>query len=150
MTVFSSLTIDRTSLSLSPLVLTNNPFDGVPYTYPEDGLAEPNFEMRRTYAPDSAYVPGHVMLGAVMDGTTIPLIVYVEGFSITDLVAKKNALSQALAQFSYTVSINFNGVDVGEWQADATTVWWGVLDHSMTAQRRALGSISIPVNPPSA
>lgn len=150
MRIESSLSIDRTSLSLSPLVLTNSPPFAGGITYPEDGLAEPNFDMRRTYAPDSRYTPGRLLLGAVFDGSAIPLTLTIKGTSAANLLARKAELVAALAQFSYDVTMTVNGQTIGTWPADATTVWWGVVDHGDARQFIALGTVSIPVNPPTA
>jgi hypothetical protein len=144
--ISSSLSIDRTGLSLSPLVLANNPAGA--YVYPEDGLAQPNFEMRRTYAPDSRYTPGRLLLGAVLDGTTIPLTVTVRGTSAANLLARKAELEAAVAQFAYTVTMTVAGVEVGAWPADPTAPWWGVVDHADAAAFLAVGTLAIPVNPP--
>lgn len=146
--IASSLSIDRTSLSLAPLLLTNNPFDANPYTFPEDGLAQPNFTMRLRYAPDSNFVAGRLALGSVLDGSTMPLIVAARGTSTADLEAVKDALEAALAQMTYSVTMTVDGVTVGTWPADPTTVWWGTVDHGAAVAHLAIGSISIPVNPP--
>lgn len=147
MTITSSLAISRTSLSLADLTLTNNPFSGS-YTYPEDGLSVPNFSMRLTYAPESMWIPGRLVLGAVMDGTEVPLTVYAKGTTSADLQAKKADLEAAFAQFSYTITMLVDGVTIGTWPADPTSVWWGVVDHGQAEQHFAVGTVSIPVNPP--
>jgi hypothetical protein len=144
--ILTSLSIDRTSLSLSPLVLGNDP-SGV-YVYPEDGLAQPNFEMRRRYAPDSAYTPGRLLLGSVLDGTTIPLTIDVRGTSAANLLSRKAELEAAVAQFAYTVTMVVAGQTVGTWPADPTAPWWGIVNHADAAAFIATGTLAIPVNPP--
>ncbi len=146
--ISSSLTVDRSSLGLDDLVLTNNPFDDSPYTYPEDGLAEPNFNMRLLYAPDSQWIPGRLLLGSVADGATVPLIVHVAADDTAQLKARKAALEAAFGQFSYTVTITVDDVELGTYPADATTVWWGVVDHGLAVASMAIGTVQIPVNPP--
>lgn len=150
MRIESSLSIDRTALGLDALTLTNNPFDSSPYTFPEDGLAQPNFTRRMTYAPDSAWIPGRLLLGTVMDGTTVPLVVHVRANTTSELETRKAALEAAFGQFSYEIEIEIGGVIVGTYPADSTTVWWGVVDHGLAVDGRAIGTVQIPVNPPTA
>ena len=149
MRVASSVSIDRTSLGLGPLVLNNDPHDGA-YTYPEDGLAIPNFDLRRTYAPDSAWAAGRMLLGAVLDQAMLPLTVAVIGTSAATLKARKDELAAALGQFAYSVTVTVGGVVQGTWPAEAATVWWGVVDHGDAQIFHAVGTTSIPVNPPTA
>lgn len=148
MRVISSLSIGRTSLSLSPLVLANDPSGA--YVYPEEGLSEPMFAPRVTWAPDSRFIPGRLALGSVIDAGTIPLSVTVHGTSTADLQAKKIALMVALAQIAYSVTMTVDGVEVGAWDAMPGSVSWGFVDHAMAAALMARGEASIPVNPPSA
>lgn len=148
MTVISSLSIDRTALSLSPLVLANNPSGA--YIYPEEGLSEPMFPPRVTWAPDSRFIPGRLALGSVIDAGTIPLSVTVRGASTADLQAKKIALMVALAQIAYAVTMTVDGVEVGTWDAMPGSVSWGYVDHAMAAAHMARGEVTIPVNPPEA
>lgn len=151
MFISSSLTIDRTSLSLLPLVLNNNPFDpDSPFTYPEDGLSEPTFPPRVTWAPDSQWIPGRLALGSVIDSGTIQLGVTVRGDSTNDLQVNKVALMVALAQISYSVTMEVGGVEIGTWDAMPGSVAWGLVDHGMAAAYLARGEVSIPVNPPTA
>lgn len=147
MQVVSSLTLDRTGLALSPLVINNDPFDGA-FTYPDDGLAEPNFTMRVRYAPDSAFTPGRLVLGSVMDGSVIPLTIAVKGTSQANLTTLKAELLAALAQLSYTVTITVGGVDIGTWPAGPSVPSWGVVDHGMAQIFLASAVVAIPVNPP--
>lgn len=146
MRVTSSLSIDRTGLSLSPLVLNNDPFTGA-FTYPEDGLAEPVFPPRVSYAPDSQWIPGRLALGSVLDAGSIPLSVYVRGTSAANLQTLKVELLTALVQLSYDVTMTVDGVEVGTWPAFPASVAWGVVDHGMAQRHLALATISIPVNP---
>ena len=146
MRVESSLSIDRTNLSLAPLVLNNNPFDGA-FTYPEDGLAEPVFVPRVYYAPDSVWIPGRLALGSVLDAGTIPLEVYVKGTSAADLKTLKIELLTAVVQLDYEVTMTVGGTVVGTWPALPASVSWGVVDHGMAQAFMALATISIPVNP---
>lgn len=148
MPIASSLAIDRTSLSLAPLTLSNNPSGS--YVYPEEGLSEPTFTPRVTWAPDSRFIPGRLALGSVIDAGTIPLEVTVRGASTADLQAKKVALVTALAQINYEVTITVDGVEVGSWAAMPGSVSWGFVDHSMVAIHLARGAVTIPVNPPEA
>ena len=141
-----SLTIDRTSLSLPPLVITNNPF-GTTLHLPEDGLVWPAFGTRRTYAPDSAYVPGKALLAAVRDATEIPVTIYAHGDSGAATDAAKAELEDALAQWSYDLTLTVDSV-AHVYRAEIVLgVPWGPVDSGMVRAHLASASFSIPLNP---
>jgi hypothetical protein len=141
-----SLTLDRTSLSLSDLVIAG--------TAPSAGLwielaDNPDFLFRYTYAPDSAYVPGKQLLAAVLDQATLPVTVHGQAASANDLSALRDELSAALAQFSYPVTLTLDGIST-TWSADCSTAAFGSID---SGQQQALifsANLVIPVNPPGA
>jgi hypothetical protein len=78
--VIWQLTIDRSGLSEADLVIATDPFAGG-FHLPEDGLPRPGFTIRRTYAPDSAWVGGRQLLAAVADAGSLPLVFYAHGTS---------------------------------------------------------------------
>lgn len=140
------VSINRTSLSLSPLVITGDPFAGR-WHLPEEGLVWPVFETRREYAPDSAYVGGKSLLAAVRDATEIALTVYAHGTSGADLAASKAELESALAQWSYGLTLTVDSVAY-TYQAEVLLgLPWGPVDSGMVAARLASASFSIPLNP---
>lgn len=145
MTAPWSVTFDRTSLSLSPLVIDNDPFTGN-FHLPEDGTERPGRKIRRTYAPTSAYVAGSYLLAAVEDSGTLPLSIYVHGTDATDLEAAIDELEAAVTQFAYTVTVTVDGV-ARSFNADPELPSWGVLDSGMVGAHLARASIVIPINP---
>jgi hypothetical protein len=146
-TIALALTLERTALSLAPLVITNNPYDDVALWLPEDGLSEPDFDMRVTYAPDSAYMPGRFKIAAVLDMTSIPCTIYARGTTTSALQSAKNELAAAVSQWAFDVTLTVDGV-AQTWPAAAPS-WpkWGDVDSGMVAAHIAKASFSIPLNP---
>lgn len=142
----TTLTIDRTSLSLSPLVIEQGPFTGALYL-PEDGLTWPAFTARRTYAPDSAYAAGRVLLAAVQDASELPLTVYAHADTTVALNTAKAELEAAVAQWSYDLTLTVDSVAHTYHAEIVLGVPWGPLDSGMVAAHMARTSFSIPLNP---
>lgn len=141
-----SVTLDRTSLSLSPLVITSNPF-GTSLHLPEDGVVWPNFDTRRTYAPDSPYESGRVLLAAVREAADLPLTVYAHGADAAATDAAKAELEAALAQWSYDLTLTVDGIAHAYNAEIVLGVPWGPVDSGMVAAHMARTSFSIPLNP---
>ena len=139
-----SLTISRTSLSLADLVIGNDPTTG--FWLPEDGLEEPDQTWRLTYMPDHPDVHGKQLLSAVMEHSAIPATIYTKAADVATLGAQKAALSEALGQFSYTVTLNLDGVTYS-YSADPCGPRWGAVDSGMVRARIARASVVIPVYP---
>lgn len=140
-----SVSIDRSSLTLPPLVITDYPSGDL--HLPEDGLVWPVFETRRTYAPDSAYEAGRLLLAAVQGAAELPLTVYAHGTSGADLAATKAELEQALAQWSYDLTLTVDSVAHTYHAEVILGIPWGPIDSGMVAARMARTSFSIPLNP---
>lgn len=141
-----SVSIDRSGLSLGPLVIGTVPH-GVRWHLPEDGVTWPAFETRRTYAPDSPYASGRMLLAAVREASELPLTVYAHGASGADLEASKAELEAALAQWSYDLTLTVDSV-AHLYRAEIVLgVPWGPVDSGMVADRMARTSFSIPINP---
>lgn len=141
-----SLTFDRTSLSLAPLVITDNPH-GTTLHLPEDGLVWPAFGTRRTYAPDSPHEAGRVLLAAVADATEIPVTIYAHGDTTTALNAAKAELEAAVAQWSYGLTLTVDGATHIYRAEIVLDVPWGPIDSGMVRAHMARTSFSIPLNP---
>lgn len=141
-----SVSFDRTSLSLGPLVITNDPFSGGLYL-PEDGAVWPVFETRRTYAPDSAYEAGRTLLAAVRGAAELPLTVYAHGSSGAAVAAAKAELEAALAQWSYDLTLTVDSVPYVYNAEVVLGVPWGPIDSGMVAAHLARTSFTIPLNP---
>src|SRR5690349_17986212 len=97
-----SLTISRAGLSLPDLVISNDPTAG-DFWLPEDSVDEPEENYRLKYMPDSDYVHGKELIGAVLEHTAIPATVYTKASSAALLAANKATLRAALGQFAYNV-----------------------------------------------
>lgn len=141
-----SLTFDRNSLSLTPLVVTSNPH-GTTLHLPEDGLTWPAFGTRRTYAPDSAYAAGRALLAAVKDATEIPVTVYAHGDTTAALNAAQAELEAAVAQWSYDLTLTVDGVPHVYRAEIVLGIPWGPVDSGMVRAHMARTSFSIPLNP---
>lgn len=140
------VSIDRGGLSLPPLVI-GQAVHGVRWRLPEDGVVWPSFETRRTYAPDSAWVPGRTLLAAVQEAAELPLTVYAHGTSGADLADSKAELEAALAQWSYDLTLTVDSVAYTYHAEILLGVPWGPIDSGMVAERMARTSFSIPLNP---
>lgn len=142
-----SLTIERTALSLADLIIPDYPASATALWLPEDGLGEPDFEMRVGFAPDSLYIPGQKALAAVLDASAIPLIVKAQAPSTAALQTLKNELAAAVSQWAYDVTVTVDGV-AQTWASSAPT-WpkWGAIDSGMVKAHLAQATFTIPVNP---
>lgn len=140
-----SLTIDRTSLSLPALVISNNPF-GATFWLPEDGMSEPNGDLRRTYMPDSQYAHGRELLGVSRAAADIAATIYAQGVDMAALTAAKTELEAALMQWDYDLTQNIDGA-VTTYRAEPVLPTWGGVDSGMVRSRIARTSVVIPLHP---
>lgn len=107
------ITISRTSLSLTPLVLSGSE-DGTPLGV--TGYTEPARTPRVEYAPDSPYENGSIPLAVSWPLTIV-------GFSVvanhaateSEMKAKVAELRTALAQFSFTTTVAVNDAPAETW-----------------------------------
>lgn len=139
-----SLSFDRTSLSLSPLVVTNNPDEDLWI----EVFQEPGFDFRYKYAPDSDLIPGSTLLAAVLEMTSLPVSIYARAASTAALRAVKDELAAAVSQFSYDLTLTVDGDDM-TFSADPSWPQW-VTDYGMASAYMARTSLAIRVNPPGA
>lgn len=141
-----SVTFDRTSLGLEPLVIDNDPEAGS-YFLTERDCTWSSFTMRRTYAPDSEVVAGKQMLAATKEQGTVGLGVLIHGADMAAAKAAMDELTDATTQFSYTLTLVVNGVTIGAYKADPEAPNWGVLDSGDVKASMVKGTITIPINP---
>ena len=141
-----TISIDRTSLSLSALVLSGtddaNAIGVTDYT-------EPSTQPRITYAPDSAYIPGSQPLAATWQQTIL-------GFNVVTDQATSEATSRtklaelraALAQFSYTVAVVVDGAPSETWTClPATITPLGARTYMDLIGHDPVWSVTIPCYP---
>jgi len=105
----SSVTIDRSSLSLSDLVID----EALNATYVlllGSRLRRPAVTWRKTAAPNSVDVHGTEFIAAVKENTDYPFRVMVQANTTADLDAAIDELDEALSQFAYPVTVDLGGV----------------------------------------
>lgn len=146
MTAVATVTIDRSSLSLSDLVIDSEGFGT--YLLDVDGLGRVGRTPRITYAAVSPYVNGQLPVAAVWDESTLSITVRIQSDSSADLDTAVAALEAALGQFSYTVTLDVNGVTK---TYPATFATWNSTD-ALTQFARVMTyhedlAITIPVYP---
>lgn len=120
-----TFSIDRTSLSLSPLVLSALPGASALGIV---AYRKPALIRRNTYAPDSPYSPGATLLSSVVEQTNHALSVLPQDVAtqaeVDDAIAE---LYAAISQFPYEVTVTENGeatttvCDPGSMTPDDTT-----------------------------
>jgi len=108
MTALATVTIDRTSLSLSDLVIDSEGFGT--YYIDKAGLGRPGTAWDETFADDSPWIDGRVRTAAKKQETTLPLTVRVQAESSAALDTAVAALEAALEQFVYEVTVTVDGV----------------------------------------
>ena len=126
-----SLTLGRSSLTKSDLVIGTNPF-GTTMHIPENGITRPDMDYRRTYAPDSSYVPGKTLIAAVLEASFLPCVVYCHAATTTLLVAAEDELNEALGQWSYDVTLGLDG-ESWTWSGEPVLAAFGEVDSGMVA-----------------
>jgi hypothetical protein len=139
-----SVSIDRTSLGLGPLVIHSTEDDG-PLVFTEDGYAEPAFETVVTFAPDSAWVNGSLPLSSRVGEGTWTLAIYVLASSIADFDTKAAELTTALGRLSFPVSRTLKG-QVKSWTATASSPTWDPITYALADALAFRAVLQIPVN----
>ena len=149
MTALVSWSIDRTSLSLSDLVIDSTPTST--YTFADGGVGRVGITRRDTFATDSPFVDGRMRTASVKEESSLAGIVIVQGASWSAVDTSVTALQTALDQFVYTVTDVRSGVSK-VWTAYPASV--GAVDGVVTvdnvSQFYTVVSIGIPVDPVSA
>ncbi len=140
----STITVSRTSLSLSPLQIFDGCGEDVIYWITYNNLARPDFDIKRTYIPDSAWVPGKRLQTAGQEPSSLRLQLIVNGISHADLSAKMEELEQATFQLAYTVSLDIDG-QTKTWDADSSLPQWGLVEHLLQDHFQARGTLEIPI-----
>lgn len=140
----ATVSLDRTSLSLSALAITD---DGSTYQLKQDGLSRPAMTWRFTTMPDSADIHGTENVAAARERTTIPLEVIVKSTSSSALNTAVVALETALSQWAYDVTVTVDGVAQVWHAAPAAWSFSQPTSPGMVAQFFTLMTITIPVYP---
>ena len=142
-----SISIDRTSLGTTPLVITNNPH-GTSLHLPEDAATWPVFDTRKTRGPASAYVKGPgALLAAVRDAAAMPVTIYAHADTAAALNTAKAELEAAVAQWSYGLTLTVDSVAHAYTAEILLDLPWGSVDSGMVRAHMASASFTIPLNP---
>lgn len=142
----TSISIDRGSLSLSPLVIHGRKADGLMWFRSGDLIA-PDWAIRPAYAPDSDWVPGRQLLSGVMDQAVLAVVVTIgPAADAATLAAGRALLEAALNQLVYPITLTVDGV--GEtWNAERSAVSYGDLSARVSPLFTDYAALQIPVNP---
>lgn len=145
MSVVASVSIDRSSLSLSALTISST--GSGTYTLTETGLGRPAITARTT-SVSSPWFHGSTHVAVTKDQTALPLEVLVQAASSTALDTAIDALDAALWQFDYDVTVTVDGV-AKVWSCSPAS--WSIAE-SLTSHGRAvqyveLLTITIPCYP---
>lgn len=138
-----SVTIDRTTLSLTALVIGNDPTTGL--WLPEDGIGRPAKLWRRKTVT-SNFIHGAVQTHAVLEQATIPLTVYAQAATSAALKTLQDTLETALSQWVYDATLTEDGV-ARTFECDCADVSWGEFDSGMTRAHMARATVTIPCYP---
>jgi hypothetical protein len=108
MTALASVTIDRSNLSLSDIVIDSEGFNT--YYIDKAGLGRVGRAPRETFADDSPWINGRFRTAVVLEESELVLTVRVQSTTSSGLDTALDALEDALAQFVYTVTVAVDGV----------------------------------------
>lgn len=140
-----TITLSRTALSLSSLVLTgridSNSLGIVNYV-------EPARQARIRYAPTSDLIHGDVALSSSWQQTFHQFdVVTHKSATEADSRTKLAELRAALGQFAYTATVVVNGAPAEAWACDTGSV--GPIDRTLVNLRhfRPVASVQIPCYP---
>ena len=139
-----TVSVDRTSLSLSALAITD---DGSTYQIGLDGLGRPGRVWRFTDMPPSSDAHGTEHVAAVLEETTLPLEVIVKAASSSALNTAVDALFAALSQFAYDVTVTVDGVAKTWSAAPAAVAPKAAIGPGQVAQFFEVFTVTIPVYP---
>lgn len=142
------ITIDRTSLTLDPLVLSADA-DGTPLGV--TGFAPPGKVARITYAPDHPDMDGSVALSATWQQALLGFNVVTDQAPDEATVAAQIAeLTAALSQFSYLVTTQVGNAPAEVWSAQRGSIALASSDGRAFMDLRdhnPVYSVTIPVYP---
>lgn len=138
-----SVTFERSG---TDLVVPNVPESGNGLWLDEDGVGQVLRDLRRTYAPDSAYVGGKFLLAAVEEASAVPLTIYARAESAAALQALRAELEAAAAQWSYLLTVTVDGVAT-TYNAEISLPAWAAFDSGHVRAHLDRCQLVIPVNP---
>jgi len=140
------ISIDRTSLSLSALTMSDMPPATSGWWVDSRGFGRPEHTKRRTYASDAPWTKGKVLTASVADQSTLPFTFWGMAASTSALYALMDALEAALDQFTYTVTVTDNAL-ARTWTCDPADVRWSDMSLAQSRAMIVMGTVTIPVYP---
>jgi hypothetical protein len=139
------ISIDRTSLSLDPLVFSGSP-DGT--VLGVVSYQPPGLQRRITYAPDSADVDGSEAVASAWQQALLSFDwVRDGGATETQVQASYLEVAAALAQFSYPVTTQVSGAPAQVWAADSGSLAPAARTYVDLVNHNPVYSVTIPVRP---
>lgn len=147
-----TISVDRTSLALGPLVITGSRATATTGAnpglwIPADGYVRPQFAPRRTFAPDSAYVPDKQPVAAVLDEGTWPLTIRAAADDAATLAAVRSVVSYAFSQWRYPVTVTLDDVEE-TWMCGYTWPTWPESAYWQTRGHEDRAVLTVPVRVP--
>lgn len=140
-----TVSIDRTSLSLAPLVFSGS-LDGTALGIV--GYQPPSLQMRVAYAPDSVNVHGSEPVGASYQQAILGVDWVRDGAATeTQVQASFAEVAAAVGQFSYTVTTQVSGAPAQVWSADPGSLSASGRTFGDLANVNPVFALSIPVYP---
>lgn len=142
--IAASVSIARTADAggPSPLVIAHN---GATFRVAEGGIGRPAKTWRFVDMPDADGIHGTEHVAASLEESSLPLKVLVTAGSSSALEDALDELEEALAQFSYEVTVTIGGVSRVWIGSPANTV--ASLDSGEAAAHISTVSVTIPVHP---
>jgi hypothetical protein len=140
------ISIDRTSLSLSPLVLAGH---DVTRALSVSDYQEPAMQPRIQYAPSSDDVSGEMPLGWVWQDSILGFSVFAEDADTeSDLRGRIAELTAAVARLSYETTVTVNDADPEVWSCRPGSVTpVGGRTSADLQDHTSVWSVAIPVYP---
>lgn len=111
-----------------------------------NGTVRPNFEARRTHAPDSPSVSGKMLLAVVREQSELEVPLIARGANNIEIQSHIDELEDALWQFIYSTKLHEDGVE-WTWSSEPAVPTWGPITGVGRLARTRVGAVSIPVNP---
>lgn len=145
MTAVLSVGIDRTSLTLSALTITED----FSQTYWIAGVEWPKFPRRKQRSGPSPYINGPgTLLANVRDLGVLPLTIHAQAATSSALETAKTALQAAVDQWTYTLTLTVDsGAHAYTAECADDDIAWGEIDSGMVRAFVARGSLVIPLYP---
>ena len=143
----TQVSIDRTSLSLSALVI-GSAYNATGIWLDPDGLIRPAKTWSRNYATARDW-NGAVQTDARLEQSAYALTVYLSGSSTANVETLYTTLETALYQFTFTMTVTVDGT-ARVWTADCADVTPAPYTFGMVGNFLQLVAVTIPVYPISA